>query len=137
MIITDVGVDGAVADPYDVVLVHGPAATAAQLPNTVCPPEVAVPVTGWIVLIMIDPAPLRTCIRISEGYEPASVRYTLIVDPTVALNVEEVGPAPTQLKLDKTVIPLTETATVPPFQPSPKVSVRRIVCRHDWEIIIA
>jgi hypothetical protein len=62
-----VGVDGAVADPYDEVLVHGPAATAAQLPNTVCPPVVAVPVTGCIVLIMTDPAPFRTCIRISEG----------------------------------------------------------------------
>jgi len=44
--VTVVGVDGAVADPYDEVLVHGPAATAAQLPNTVCPPVVAVPATG-------------------------------------------------------------------------------------------
>jgi hypothetical protein len=133
LIITDVGVAGAVADPYEFVLIHGPTGAAAQLPNTVWPPEVAVPVTGCIVLIMIDPAPFRTCIRISEGYEPASVRYTLIVDPTDAVNVEFVGPNPTQLKLDKTVTPLTETATVPPFQPSPKVSVRRIVCVHDCE----
>jgi hypothetical protein len=33
--ITVVGVDGAVADPYDVVLIHGPAAAAAQLPATI------------------------------------------------------------------------------------------------------
>jgi hypothetical protein len=54
-----------------------------------------------------------------------------MVDPTDAVNVELVGPNPTQLKLDKTVTPLTETATVPPFHPSPKVSVRLIVCVHD------
>jgi len=41
--------------------------------------------------------------------------------------VEIVGPAPTQLNPDKTTTPLTETATTPPFHPSPKVSVRRIV----------
>ena len=73
---------------------------------------------------MVDPAPLRTRIRISEGYNPDAVRYTRIVAPTAAENVEEVGPAPTQLKLDKTVTPLTETDTAPPFQPSPQVSVR-------------
>ena len=44
--VTVVGVDGAVADPYDEVLVQGPTGAAAQLPNTVCPPVVAVPVTG-------------------------------------------------------------------------------------------
>ena len=46
-------------------------------------------------------------------------------------NVVEVGPYPAQLKLDKTVTPLTETATVPPFQPSPHVSVLCMVCKHD------
>ena len=81
----------------------------------------------------MDPAPLRTRIRISEGYDPDAVRYTRIVAPTAAVNVEEVGPYPVQLKLDKTVTPLTETATVPPSQPSPQVSVRCIVCEHDWE----
>ena len=67
LITTVVGVDGAVADPYDVVLMQGPGAAAAQLPNTVCHPDVAVPERGWIVLIIVAPAPLRTCIRISEG----------------------------------------------------------------------
>ena len=80
---------------------------------------------------MVDPAPLRTRMRISEGYDPDAVRYTRIVAPAVAENVEEVGPYPEQLKLDKTVTPLTETATVPPFQPSPQVSVRCMVCEHD------
>jgi hypothetical protein len=61
------------------------------------------------------------------------VRNTLIVAPTVALKEEEVGPAPTQLKLDKTVTPLTETDTEPPFQPSPHVSVLCMVCKHDCE----
>ena len=42
---TVVGVDGAVADPYEVVLVQGPTAPA-QLAATVCPPEVAVPASG-------------------------------------------------------------------------------------------
>jgi hypothetical protein len=82
---------------------------------------------------MVAPAPLRTRIRISEGYDPDAVRYTRIVAPTAAENVEEVGPYPEQLKLDKTVTPLTETATVPPFQPSPHVSVRCMVCIHDCE----
>ena len=86
---------------------------------------------------MIDPAPLRTCILISDGYKPAAVRYTRIVDPTAAVKVELVGPAPVQLKFDKTTTPLTETATVPPFQPSPKVSVLRIVCVHDCEYTLS
>ena len=83
---------------------------------------------------MVVPAPLRTRIRISEGYNPAVVRNTRIVEPTAALNKEEVGPYPAQLKLDKTVTPLTETDTIPPFQPSPQVSVRCMVCKHDCEI---
>jgi len=59
------------------------------------------------------------------------VRNTRIVEPTAAEKTEEVGPAPTQVKLDRTVTPLTETETAPPFQPSPHVSVRWIVWRHD------
>jgi hypothetical protein len=122
--ITVVGVDGAVADPYAVVLVHGPTTAPAQLAATTCPPEVAVPASGCMVLIMVAPAPLITRIRISEGYSPAVVRNTLIVAPAAALKEELVGPYPTQLKLNKTVTPLTETDTDPPFQPSPQVSVR-------------
>ena len=80
---------------------------------------------------MVVPAPLITRIRISEGYIPAVVRNTRIVAPVVAENTEEVGPYPEQLKLDRTVTPLTETETNPPFQPSPQVSVRCMVCEHD------
>jgi hypothetical protein len=86
-----------------------------------------------MVAMITVPAPSRSCIRISLGYKPAAVRYTLIVDPAAAVNVEEVGPAPVQDSPVKTATPLTDTATVPPFQPSPHVSVLRMVCVHDCE----
>lgn len=111
---------GALSEPKAEEFVHGAVGTAtAQLPATVCPPVVALPASGWTVLIIVAPALLRTRIRISEGYNPAAVLNTRIVAPAAAENVEEVGPYPEQLKPLNTVTPLTETATVPPFQPSP------------------
>jgi len=49
-----------------------------------------------------------------------------MVCPADAMNVNDIGPYPVvkvDPRLDKTVKPLTDTATLPPFQPSPHVSV--------------
>jgi hypothetical protein len=49
-----------------------------------------------------------------------------MVCPAVAVKLKDIGPYPVvkvDPKLVKTIVPFTDTATRPPFHPSPQVSV--------------